>query len=297
MSEQNARLLLVEDEEILADILEDALVSEGYQVTLAEDGLRAWELLERGGCFDTILLDREMPRMDGIELLKRLKQDRRFESIPVIMETSSGDEESVREGLQEGAYYYLTKPFQPELLLSIVSAALQQQREMVQMQRSVEQAEKPFAYLRQGVFHFRTIEEAKMLAQFFAKACPHPQKSIIGLQELLINAVEHGNLAISYQEKTHFVLESTLTDEIERRLGLPEYAERQVEVEIERSEERVQFTIRDQGEGFDWEKYLEFDPSRLFDPHGRGIAMSKQMSFDTLEYRGNGNTVVVSITR
>ncbi len=54
-------------------------------------------------------------------------------------------------------------------------------------------------------------------------------------------------------------------------------------------------TITDQGHGFDWRKYIGFDPDRAFDLHGRGIAMSKIMSFDNLEYQGNGNSVVTSV--
>jgi hypothetical protein len=54
-------------------------------------------------------------------------------------------------------------------------------------------------------------------------------------------------------------------------------------------------TVQDEGVGFDWEKYLQFDPERAFDPHGRGIALANKMSFDSLTYLGNGNTVEVKI--
>ncbi len=297
MIEKETKILLVEDEEILADILQDALSSEGYQVIWAEDGVAAWDLLDsEEHHFDTILLDRNLPRMDGMALLRKLKADSRFEPIPVIMETSTGDEASVREGLNAGSYYYLTKPFQPQLLLSIVQAAVQQHHEICQLQESVLQAGRPFNYLQQGIFRFKTLEEGRLLADFFASICPEPQKSIIGLQELLINAVEHGNLAISYSDKTRLVLAGGLKQEIDYRQTLPQYRNRQVEVQFERLSDRIQLTIRDEGAGFDWERYLDFDPARLFDPHGRGIAMSRHMSFDTLEYRGNGNTVVVSVT-
>jgi hypothetical protein len=54
-------------------------------------------------------------------------------------------------------------------------------------------------------------------------------------------------------------------------------------------------TIIDQGDGFNWQPYLEFSPERAFDLHGRGVAMSKAASFDSLEYQGNGNTVVTRV--
>jgi anti-sigma regulatory factor (Ser/Thr protein kinase) len=59
----------------------------------------------------------------------------------------------------------------------------------------------------------------------------------------------------------------------------------------------ITLTIRDEGDGFAWQKYLDFDPERAFDPNGRGIAMARMMSFDAVEYQGNGNTVVLKITK
>ena len=97
MQQNHAQILLVEDEDILATIIEDALDTAGYQVTLAEDGQAAWEILQAGQIhFETILLDREMPRMDGMELLRKLKSSPNYNSIPVIMETAACDVRSVR---------------------------------------------------------------------------------------------------------------------------------------------------------------------------------------------------------
>ena len=69
-------------------------------------------------------------------------------------------------------------------------------------------------------------------------------------------------------------------------------------VEFMRNPGELRFTVRDQGKGFDWQQYLEMSPERAFDTHGRGIAMSKLLSFDRLEYRGCGNEVecVVKLT-
>jgi hypothetical protein len=76
---------------------------------------------------------------------------------------------------------------------------------------------------------------------------------------------------------------------------LPENAEKIVSVLLERSSKEICITISDCGEGFDWKNYLEISPERAFDPNGRGIAMSRMMSFDTLKYLGNGNQVVASV--
>ncbi len=290
------RILLVEDEIIFAEIIEEILADAGFSVRHAADGQVAWEILEGGDiAFDAILLDRLMPRMGGIELLGKIKGNPLLDQIPVIMETGSGDAASVQEGLDAGAYYYLIKPFESKVLLSIVGAAVAQYREHQAMQETLRLAERPFAFLDNGVFHFQTLEDACLLANFFAHACPKPSKAILGLRELLINAVEHGNLGITYQEKGDLIDDDLMHREIARRLGLEEYRNKYVEVVFERKPDELAFTIRDQGEGFEWERYLDFDPERVFDPNGRGIAMARTTSFDSIEYQGNGNTVVATV--
>lgn len=82
--------------------------------------------------------------------------------------------------------------------------------------------------------------------------------------------------------------------EILRRLALPEFKQRYAEVNFERRVDSLEFTIRDCGDGFNWQDYLTFSTARAFDLHGRGIAMACKLSIDRLQYQGNGNTVVVS---
>jgi DNA-binding response OmpR family regulator len=291
-----AHVLLVEDDEIISLLIEDALTEVGHQVVTQKDGQAAWDQLQSGdSAFDVILTDRNMPRMDGMALLRKLKSASHLRDIPVIMETAETSAESIQEGIDQGAHYYLTKPFKPEVLVAIVNAAIEQYRDHRQLKETARRAERPFACLHHGSFRFASLDEGRMLANFFAQASPDPEKRVIGLQELLINAVEHGNLGLSYQDKTELLMEGRWQEEVERRLGLPAYRERFVEVLFERIPQAIRFTIRDQGEGFDWRKYLDFDPARIFDPHGRGIAMARMMSFSALEYQGNGNTVLATI--
>ena len=292
------RILFVEDDAFFAELIQEVLTDAGFKVHHAVDGQAAWEILEAGDTdFDAILLDRLMPRLDGIQLLTQIKANPKLNQIPVILQTSKGDLVSVQEGLNAGAYYYLIKPFEPKILLSIVKAAVTQYSEYHAMQVSLKLAQLPFVFLDSGVFHFQTLEEGNLLADFFASACPEPEKATLGLHELLINAVEHGNLGITYEEKSDLINKETLHREIDRRLALEENRNKRVEVAFERLPEALVFTIRDQGAGFEWERYLDFDPERLFDPNGRGIAMARTTSFDSIAYQGNGNTVVAKVLR
>lgn len=293
-----SRILLVEDEDIVAGFIEHTLTGNNIGVIRTADAETAWKkLVSHGDNFSAILLDRQLPGMDGMALLRRIKDSPRLRTIPVIMETSVDDAESIREGLAAGAYYYLTKPLQPKILLAVVDAALAQFGHYAKIQTAVHEAGNALRYFESGSFRYRTLIEAHELARGLAQACPDPERAVMGLQELLVNAVEHGNLGISYAEKTRLVLDNQWSEEISRRLVQTEYRDRAVAVHLAKDEKNITLIIRDQGEGFEWQKYLEFDPERALDPNGRGIAIAKMMSFDTIEYQGNGNTVTVIIER
>ena len=144
-------------------------------------------------------------------------------------------------------------------------------------------------------FQLRTLPEARMLATALSDFYPQPQRAFLGIFELLINALEHGNLGIGYQEKSKLLLEGRWEDEIKRRLALPEHAEKKVVVKLEHNAREIRLTISDSGEGFDSQHYMEMSAERAFDPNGRGIAMSRMTSFDTIEYQGNGNQLVAVV--
>ena len=292
---QTARILVVEDDEIIAGLIRHTLEDEGYLITPMADAETAWHALKNGMSFDAIILDRGLPGMNGMELLKRIKADADLHHLPVIMETSLDDIKSVRDGLAAGVYYYLTKPLQPQLLLAVVNAALEQYRNVAGIQAEVREAEHAMGYLKAGTFQCRTLAEARELARGLAHACPDPAKVVLGLQELLINAVEHGNLGISYADKTRLIIEDRWQEEVEFREADLGYLHKHVTVTMARSTDTLKFTIQDEGGGFSWQQYLELSPDRAFDPHGRGIAMAKMLSFDSLQYQGNGNTVTVTI--
>ena len=290
------RILIVDDEPLNVDILLEYLEDHGYELDTAVDGQEAWDKLEAApDYYDVIILDRMMPRMNGLEVLSRIKQHPVMQSIPVILQTAVAAKDEILEGIRAGAWYYLTKPFEQALLCSILGTAIEDRLRYRRMQEESNAAGRTFGMLCEARFRFRTLEAARDLAMVLANACPQPSKAVIGMSELLVNAVEHGNLGIGYEEKSRLREEHRWEEEIARRLQDPQYADRQVEVHYRRDPAAVEVIIVDQGEGFDWQRYLDMDPARAFDTHGRGIAMSRLISFDSLEYRGRGNEVVVRV--
>jgi anti-sigma regulatory factor (Ser/Thr protein kinase) len=139
------------------------------------------------------------------------------------------------------------------------------------------------------------MPEATSLATLLAEAHPDPERVVMGLTELLINAVEHGNLGITYHEKAELLERGDLQAEIERRLSLPERAARRVRVTFRRAAEAISTWIEDEGEGFDWRPYLDYDPERALDPNGHGIAIARGVCFDDVTYHGRGNVVVATL--
>jgi len=297
MTTSAPRILIVDDEPFNVEILVEYLEDGGYQLDTAEDGQEAWEKLSAApDHYDVVILDRMMPRMNGMEVLQKIKQHPVLQSVPVILQTALAAKDEILEGIQAGAYYYLTKPFEEELLQSVLGTAVEDRMRYRAAQQESSQAGRVFGLMRSGTFHFKTLEGARDLAAILANACPNPQKVVIGLTELLVNAVEHGNLAITYDEKSVLREQERWEEEVANRLADPKYSDREVVVTFSRDAERVSIDIVDEGEGFDWQQYLDIDPARAFDTHGRGIAMSRMISFDTIEYRGKGNEVSVSVS-
>ncbi len=289
------KILAVDDEEFNLDIIKRHMVRAGYEVILAEDGLVALERLEENPDTAAIVLDRMMPGMDGMEFLGRIKANPKFQDIPVIMQTAAAGSEQVLQGIQAGVYYYLTKPYDDVLLLAILEAALRDARHKKEMKEQVRRQRRMLGLMEESIFRFRTLEDAKTLAFYIANCFPEPEKVVFGLNELLINAVEHGNLGITYTEKTKLVLSGTWGQEVERRLAAPEYKDKNGRLTFKATKEEIAVTIKDQGQGFDWSNYVELSPARATDPHGRGIVASRLMSFDSMEYLGVGNEVLCKV--
>ena len=289
-------LLVVDDEPTNCEIIGEYLRDQPFAIDFAGDGAEALRRTAQAAVpYDVVILDRMMPGMDGMEVLRRLRADPHWALIPVIMQTAAVAPEQVREGLAAGAYYYLTKPYLPGALVGIVWAAIDGLRPG--RQRHSEAARLGATAAMGGCdYAFSTLEESERLAVLLTMQCPDPESAALGLGELLLNAVEHGNLAISYEEKGRFKRAGTWRAEIDRRLRLDAYRGRRATVRMDRAPGEIRFTITDQGNGFDWRGFTEFDPARAFEPNGRGIALARKLAFSRIEFVGSGNVVVATVT-
>lgn len=285
-------IFIAEDDLINRSILTNFLNSSEFHLTIAKDGAEAEHMLfSKERDFDAIILDNYMPGINGIDLLTKLKQDPDLKTIPVIFQTASKDTEEMRVAVEAGAFYHLVKPLKKPTLLSIVRAAMRDQNNYESLQEEIEVFLHAGKLMQQAQFTFKTLEDARRLSAALSKFAQDPASTHMALVELMINAVEHGNLGITYEEKSAFLANNDLFNEIDRRLQHPDYKDRFATVDYQLTDDDISLTITDMGNGFDFEQYLEFSVERMLDSHGRGIMMANNTGFKFMAYSLGGRRV------
>lgn len=135
-----ARILAVDDEQSIRKLVSVTLEGRGYEVDTAADGQEA---LEKATATkpDLVVLDIMMPKMDGWEVARRLRDDEQTKGIPIIFLSAAGQFESQLHGLESGSADYLTKPFTPSELADLVTATLNpEQRDKLTQERHKKEA-------------------------------------------------------------------------------------------------------------------------------------------------------------
>ncbi len=150
VTRRQARLLVVDDNKVNRLLMSRGLEQQGHSVAMAENGRVALETLRRGD-FDLVLLDMEMPEMDGFQVLEQLVKDTKLHDLPVIVTSSLEGIENVVRCIELGAEDFLTKPVNPVLLKARINASLEKKR-LRDMQKEL-------------VRRFATSEVAQDLAQ------------------------------------------------------------------------------------------------------------------------------------
>ncbi len=110
----------VDDSKTMRDMVSFTLKGAGFEVVEAEDGVKALALLAKTSV-DAIITDVNMPNMDGVTLVKQLRAQAKFKSIPILMLTTEGGEDKKQAGRAAGATGWIVKPFAPDKLLQVVN--------------------------------------------------------------------------------------------------------------------------------------------------------------------------------
>lgn len=119
------KLVVVDDSSTMRRIIKNTLARLGYkEVFEGEDGLKGWEVLDANPDTGMLITDWNMPEMNGLELVKKVRADSRFVDLPIIMVTTEGGKAEVITALKAGVNNYIVKPFTPQVLKEKLGAVL-----------------------------------------------------------------------------------------------------------------------------------------------------------------------------
>jgi len=296
--DRSLTILVVEDNRIERMFMKEQIKDLGHGMLAAENGQQALEILKTSdGRIDVILMDRMMPVMDGMSAVRRIKEDANLRRIPIVMITGAASAKDIQEGLDAGVFYYLTKPVDETVLKSVLSAATREANQNRALSEELARHKSSFNLIQTCKFQFSTMAQAESLSAFMAHCFPDAQRVLPGLAEIMINAIEHGTYEIGYERKSQLIEAGTMLAEINRRQSLPEYQGRSVEAVITHKDNGVYAVITDQGPGFNWKRFMNIEPSRAKDNHGRGIAQANALSFDKLTFNEKGNQAIAFVSK
>jgi len=286
----NIKVLVVEDDPASMNYLEIILNKEGLEYKTAIDGKEGLEIFKEYEPH-IVLSDINMPHMSGIELLSAIKRIR--PQTIVIMLTAFNSEEYVIESMRYGANNYLKKPILRENIIGLlrkykavlfarnqhkkIHNFIESQRFSMSFESDIHQVPFIINYLIDEIDSLFKEDEAMGIR--------------LGLDEIIINAIEHGNLEISYVEKSYAMQESRFEELLKERTNDPIRGKRKVSITFEYKKDYCEWIITDEGDGFDPDSIpnpITTDGAEML--HGRGIFITR-FQFDELEYLGKGNKV------
>jgi DNA-binding response OmpR family regulator len=288
-----AVILVVDDEELCRRNICHMLSDDNVVVLEAGCIEDAWKIATENSAvrIDAILLDRKLPDGDGLELLQRLRSISELKLIPAIIQSGMTDQADISRGMLAGAYHYLEKPYRRQTLRMLIHIATREGRERRFLVSKIAKTDDFLTLMKASEFEIRTFSDVDRITPYLAQMFPTPECAAIGISELLVNAIEHGNLEIGYQKKSELLDTNTWSSEVARRQADPRYNQRKVTIHLRQLPDRTELTISDEGSGFDWKKYEEISKDRIFDLHGRGIPLARNLCFDQCQYHDKGNSV------
>jgi len=286
-----AKVLVADDQEALRTLLAKLLAREGFEPIEAQDGEIAIELY-RTLRPSVVVTDVMMPKMDGLTLLEEIKAIQ--PAATVILMTGHGNEEVLLKALRGGASNFFKKPFNLRSLVTEIRKIMQYKVETAQVllySPYLVEESKDFSFaIGDPQYHAIVSQITLQLPSLLPESDVLNLK--IGLEEMIVNAIEHGNLRISFEEKNAAIEEGKLGELLAERLRQNNNAARRVHVHSHLTMDSLRVSIRDEGEGFDWRNLPKLRPENLLLYGGRGIFLTK-IYFDEVSYNESGNEVTL----
>ena len=145
-------------------------------------------------------------------------------------------------------------------------------------------------------FRFQSMIDIQHINALLSLYFHDNKNALIGINALMMNAVEHGIYKIGYELKAELIATNQWAQEMGKRSQDPQFQDLHAEIILTHKDDGVYVVISDPGDGFDWKKYMAIDPIRAGRKHGRGIALANALSFDKLSYNDKGNQAVAHVS-
>ncbi|MFK7839400.1 MAG: response regulator [Bdellovibrionales bacterium] len=164
-SQDGKYILVVDDDPTMQLVLQGMIEKAGFKPVIAENGEKAIQFFEIGGDnIGVVLVDRHMPDMDGFEVIKALNDSDQHFGIPVIMQSGSKTPQDIRDAIDHGVFYYLTKPFALEALQYALEFSIEKAKMRDAVRERVDHGFTPANMMLSSSFELRTMDEARSLA-------------------------------------------------------------------------------------------------------------------------------------
>ncbi len=289
-------ILIVDDEPVIRNIFSKILSTNSqYKIIEATNGREALEIC-REEKPDLIFTDIKMPVMDGMEFLSELRGIE--PDVPVVIVSAHGKMEDIIKALRLGASNFLMKPNDISILHSIAEKLLRV--------RKKEKLEKfVYSYFKKVSEHYAIpsqVEVAIPLIDIVSEKIEKLHllddstlKNIrIALDEAITNAIVHGNLELSSESKGKSLEELVNFNKLLKKRSLEDpYDLRKVNFHYKINLERIEFSITDEGKGFDWKQIpISFENIDVFSSHGRGLILIHTF-MDKVEFNETGNQITL----
>ncbi|MCP9473289.1 MAG: ATP-binding protein [Nitrospira sp.] len=286
-------LLVNPSRDLQADLSRDA-ERLGFTLISASNSSEAVASFERDSP-DVVITDLFSSDETGLALIHELRS--RGKTCPVVVVSPEASGPMVAEAFRAGATDYLRKPIVEEEFADVLSRVRGLAARAVAPSSALLTFEQRFVLASDPT----SVEEAVLwMTQMTAMMAPETvQVGLRGaLQELLLNAVEHGNFEISHDEKKQAVAEGRYDVLLSERSARPELRDRRVVVEVscDTRARRLRYCIRDEGNGFEWKTILsrKADWIGLTEGSGRGLLLARSL-FPDLSYNEQGNEVTFTV--
>jgi anti-sigma regulatory factor (Ser/Thr protein kinase) len=295
-------ILIVSDNGKKISTLTDAISGKTQDLKLHsnKDLNGAIESILDNNRIDLVIIDNDSKAFSGIELLRKIKRIK--PKLGVLMLAGKITKELSLKALGSGAYNLLSFDKESDALTNNIRGyfhGLQNDRLNVEIIR----------FLVEGKSIYKipnSLKYVQVVSNHITRDLPqvgivdegHVENIKFGLQEILINAIEHGNLEISFDQKTKLLKKGMdLSKIIDKYSHLKKFSQRHVVIEYTLTKEKAIYVIKDEGKGFDWKALGVF--SKTNDPlleHGRGIIMAKKY-FDEFYFNAKGNEASLIVFR